>query len=90
MCLFSVNHVPIPLKRVTVKAQLLDAIAQVFISQSFINTESNPIEAIYEFPLDVNSAVFSFSVVMDGKEIEGVIKEKEQARNIYDDAIGRT
>jgi len=49
--------------------------------------EEDPIEAVYEFPLDSNAAVCSFIAEIDGKKVVGEVKEKEEAREVYDDAI---
>jgi hypothetical protein len=42
---------------------------------------------VYELPLDANSAVCSFVAEIDGTKVVGQVKEKKEAREIYDDAI---
>ena len=37
--------------------------------------------------MDDSAAVCSFEAVIDGKAIAGVVKENEEAKEIYDDAI---
>lgn len=49
--------------------------------------DSFPIEATYEFPLPEGAAVTAFIIEVDGKTIHSKIKEKEEAKEIYDDAI---
>jgi hypothetical protein len=62
--------------------------------------KKNPIEAVYEFPLDPKASVSGFWAEIDGNRIDGIIKvklhlnlraypiqEKEEAKNVYDDAI---
>jgi hypothetical protein len=41
----------------------------------------------YIFPVDDAAAVCSFEAVVNGVVIEGVVKENEEAKEIYDDAI---
>lgn len=51
------------------------------------NTSSIPIEAKYVFPLDENSTVCGFEAHINNKVIKGVVKEKEQAKKEYREAI---
>ena len=44
----------------------------------FKNTEANPIEAVYEFPIDDQSAVFHFEAEIDGRTIIAECQEKQQ------------
>ena len=48
---------------------------------------SQPIEAVYEFPLEANASVCGFVAEIDGQRIVGTLKEKETAREEYDEAI---
>lgn len=45
------------------------------------------IHYIYEFPLEEKAAVSDFYALVDGKKIQGKIKEKKKAQEEYDDAI---
>jgi hypothetical protein len=49
--------------------------------------ESNPIEAVYMFPIEEEAAVISFEAEIDNRKICTQVKEKEKARNEYDDAM---
>lgn len=42
---------------------------------------------MYEFPLDEKASVSKFWAEIDDQRIDGTVKEKEEAKNIYDDAI---
>eukprot|EP00163_Fabomonas_tropica_P003269 TRINITY_DN1275_c0_g1_i1.p2 TRINITY_DN1275_c0_g1~~TRINITY_DN1275_c0_g1_i1.p2 ORF type:complete len:276 (+),score=81.29 TRINITY_DN1275_c0_g1_i1:282-1109(+) len=81
--------VPVPLSSVNVEAQVCDMGALVEITQTYHNSESNPIEAVYKFPLDEKAAVCGFEAIIDGKRIVGQAKEKEEAFRTYDEAISR-
>jgi len=78
---------PIPLKEVSADVQIVDLCASVTIRQKFKNEESTPLEAVYRFALEENAAVSDFVAEIDGKKIRGTIKEKEEAKDTYDDAI---
>ena len=51
------------------------------------NTSAVPIEAKYVFPLDENCSVCGFEAHINNKIIKGVVKEKEQAKREYREAI---
>ncbi|XP_037037777.1 von Willebrand factor A domain-containing protein 5A-like isoform X2 [Bradysia coprophila] len=78
---------PIPLLSVYVTALVLHAVAQVEITQNYMNKEEQPIEAIYYFPIDPDGAVTNFRVELDDRMIKGVVKPKEEAQRTYDQAV---
>lgn len=53
----------------------------------FANETGSPMEAVFKF-LTTNEVMYAFEVVVGSKVIKGVCKEKAQARQEYDDAIG--
>eukprot|EP01114_Cavostelium_apophysatum_P024203 TRINITY_DN940_c0_g1_i3.p1 TRINITY_DN940_c0_g1~~TRINITY_DN940_c0_g1_i3.p1 ORF type:complete len:876 (-),score=276.34 TRINITY_DN940_c0_g1_i3:53-2680(-) len=78
---------PVPLTSTEAKVTIVDFTAQVCLIQTYRNVESDPIEATFEFPLDKNFTISSFAAIVEGKRIEGTCKEKEKAKDTYDDAI---
>jgi hypothetical protein len=46
------EQVSVPLTGVSVRANIIDLVAEVSIEQRYVNKENNPIEAVYKFPLD--------------------------------------
>lgn len=77
----------IPLEGVRVDARLDDRCARVTVVQSYRNTETIPVEAVYVFPLDEGAAVCGFEAVVDGHVVEGRVEEREAAFDAYDDAL---
>lgn len=77
----------IPLTGVIVEGKVSDFIAEVTIHQRYENVESFPIEATYEFPLSEGASVCAFYAMVNVKKLVGILKEKEQAKDEYDDAI---
>ncbi|MDH5387449.1 MAG: marine proteobacterial sortase target protein [Gammaproteobacteria bacterium] len=61
-------------------------IARATVKQQFRNTSSLWAEGLYVFPLPENAAVDRFKLIIDGRVIEGLIQEKEQARKTYETA----
>ena len=87
--LFTNAEVPIPLAGVSVDAEISKLCARVSIAQRFVNRESQPIEAVYVFPLDEGAAVCGFEAMIDGRLVVGEVKESEDAFRRYDDAMER-
>ena len=77
----------IPLIGVKASCLLLNTLAEVTITQRYKNTSSNPIQAIYVFPVDDEAAVSGFTAHLGQRTIRGVIKEKRQARQEYHAAL---
>ncbi len=49
--------------------------------------EKNPIECTFQFPLKSSTIVRKLIAQIDDRVIEAKIKEKEEAKDIYNDAI---
>jgi hypothetical protein len=77
----------IPLEGVRIEAEVRDFCARVTVDQRYRNTEAQPLEAVYVFPLDEGAAVCGFEAVIDGAHVVGRVKEREQAFAEYDDAL---
>ncbi|KAF4087248.1 hypothetical protein AMELA_G00093690 [Ameiurus melas] len=81
------NGQKLPLQAVHVRSKLMDLLSQVVIFQTYTNDSSVPIEAKYVFPLEETAAVCGFEAFINGKHVVGKVKEKEQARKEYKQAI---
>lgn len=77
----------LPLKHTDVDAYVTGYIARVNVTQHFTNPYKEPIEAVYVFPLPENAAVDAMTMKIGEKVIKGVIKKREEAREIYEQAI---
>ena len=87
--LFTADAAAIPLTGVSVEAEITSFCARVAVSQRYVNRESEPIEAVYVFPLDEGAAVCGFEAVINGTLVVGEVKEREDAFRMYDDAMER-
>nr|XP_047129288.1 protein mono-ADP-ribosyltransferase PARP4 isoform X3 [Hydra vulgaris] len=83
----SSTNQPVPLTAVHIRAKLQEFSSEVVVLQAYRNDSINPIEAKYVFPLESSAAVCSFEAFINGKHIVGKVKEKEQARKEYKEAI---
>ena len=77
----------LPLVAMDVRAEIAGLLATTRLRQSFENVLDEPIEATYVFPLPDRAGVTSFVAVLGGRRVEGVLKERQAARDEYDAAI---
>ncbi|GAA0931923.1 VIT domain-containing protein [Nonomuraea longicatena] len=77
----------LPLESVDVSAHLSGLVAGVEVAQEFTNPFEVSLEAVYVFPLPARAAVTAFRMEADDRVIEGVLKERGEARADYDRAL---
>lgn len=77
---------PMPLERTEVEASVQSFVASVAVKQRFGNPYATKIEAVYRFPLPEDAAVDRFVMHVGERRIHGIIKEKEEAQQIYERA----
>jgi len=75
-----------PLKNTSVKADISGFLARVTVTQEFENSFTEPIEAVYTFPLSQNSAVDDMTMKIGERTIRGKIMRREEARKVYEQA----
>ncbi|XP_073409222.1 von Willebrand factor A domain-containing protein 5A isoform X2 [Dendrobates tinctorius] len=78
---------PVPLKGISVDVQVKGFVADVSATLKYKNEEEKAVEAVFVFPMDEDSAVYSFEATVEGKTIVADLQEKEQAHKTYDEAI---
>lgn len=76
----------LPLKSTSVKSDIVGSIADVTISQVYVNTGKNPLEAIYTFPMSTRAAVYAMQMRIGDRRITAKIEEKKKARADYEKA----
>ncbi len=81
-----------PLKHTEVSAKIAGNLSRVQVTQSFENPFTDPLEAVYVFPLPDEAAVDDMEIKIGDRVIKGSIKKREEAKQIYEQAKrqGRT
>lgn len=77
------------LKQTIVDADISAVLARVRVRQVFQNPYPNRLEANYVFPLPENSAVDRYSFQIGDRVVRGVVRKREEARQIYQQARDR-
>jgi Ca-activated chloride channel family protein len=80
------KEIPLPLKHTDVDARVAGYIATVSVTQQYHNPYDEKIEAVYVFPLPQNAAVNEFVMTIGERRIRGIIREREEAEQIYAEA----
>src|SRR5262249_3894392 len=78
--------VSFPLQHTAVRARVGGMMAVYELEQTFENPFTEPIEAVYVFPLGADSAVSGYQIIIGERTIAGEIQTKENARQTYEEA----
>jgi len=76
----------LPLVQSKVDAVIRGPIAQLTLTQSYANPLTTPIDAVYVFPLPDDAAVGGMVLTTGDRRVRAVIKRRDEARAIYDQA----
>jgi len=77
----------LPLKAVSAVVNISGVIADVTIEQMYTNEGSKTLEATYVFPASTRAAVYGMSMTIGDRRVVAEIREKEEAREIYEEAV---
>ncbi|MBE9562260.1 MAG: VWA domain-containing protein, partial [Proteobacteria bacterium] len=75
-----------PLQHTDVKIEVSGFVASAVVTQQYQNSFEQSIEAVYTFPLPNDAAVDDMQMTIGKRVIKGLIKQKQEARKIYEDA----
>lgn len=77
----------LPLEEIDVRAAITGLAVRTELTQVFHNPFPEPLEASYIFPLPDRSAVTALRMEAGDRVVEGVLKERAEARADYDTAV---
>src|SRR5215212_5487411 len=77
----------LPLAAIDVTADVTGLVYRVELTQEFVNTHTQPLEATYVFPLPDRAAVTGMRMIAADRVVEATLQERAQARESYDRAI---
>lgn len=77
---------PAVLMASALEIDVLGTAAEVRLTQTFTNTDVHWAEAVYALPLPDEAAVHGLVMTVDGRRIIGVVREKQEARIVYQQA----
>ncbi len=80
------RYVEAPLVAADVKMDIAGPVIRTRLTQRFTNPTDKWVEGVYAFPLPEDAAVDTLKIVIGDRFIEGDIKERQEARQIYEEA----
>jgi Ca-activated chloride channel family protein len=79
-------YLPAPRVAADINVDVSGPVARTHVTQRFENPADGWVEGVYVFPLPENAAVDTLKLVIGDRFIEGQVKERQEARRIYDTA----
>jgi len=80
------RYIKAPMVSTNVKMKIAGPVIRTTLSQTFENNSDDWVEGVYVFPLPEKAAVDRLRIVVGGRLIEGQVKEKKRAKQIYETA----
>jgi Ca-activated chloride channel homolog len=81
------HRVLVPLRSIEYHAEIVDTIVLMSLTQQYFNPTDKFLEVEYRFPVPPEACIYRFAATFAKTRIEGVVKEKEEARKEYEEAI---
>jgi Ca-activated chloride channel family protein len=85
----SVNGERIALQSVHVGGQLDGLLLSTTIRQEYHNDTGKNLEIVYTFPLGWETTLLGMDVELGGKRLQGVVIERKEAEEKYEEALGK-
>ncbi|MDR0390529.1 MAG: VWA domain-containing protein [Planctomycetaceae bacterium] len=77
------------IKALEVNTNINGQIAEVNVTQTFINTGKNQLEVSFVFPLPYDGAINSMTLLVNGKEFNAKLLDAKEARKTYEAIVRR-
>ncbi len=81
--------IPLPRGETEVELAVTGVMVHGTVTQTFLNSSSEPIEVLYTFPLPDRAAVYAMEMRIGERRIVADVAEREQAKEIYETAKER-
>jgi len=75
------------IKELDYQAKVVDQVAQVAVTQSFVNTGSRQMEVSFVFPIPYEGAIERMTFMVDGKEYDAKLLPAKEARDIFESHV---
>jgi Ca-activated chloride channel family protein len=73
----------VPLVHTDAALDVRGLVASATVTQQYVNSSTEPIEAVYVFPLPHDAAVYDMEIRVGNRMIHSVVKEREEAKKTY-------
>ena len=76
----------VPLKHIDYQLEIVNSLLHVTLVQRYDNPTDKFLEVDYSFPISPEASIYKFIAQFGDVTIEGVVKEKEEAKKEYEQA----
>jgi Ca-activated chloride channel family protein len=76
----------VPLVHTDAAVDVRGLVAAAVVTQQYVNSSTEPIEAVYAFPLPHDAAVYDMEIRIGDRVIRSQIREREEAKRVYEAA----
>ena len=77
----------LPLRSLAVEGDINGYVVGLSIKLIYDNDNTGPVEVTFRMPLEEKYVLTNLTALIDGKRIKADVREKEEAKVVYDDAI---
>ena len=84
---YGIEQTNMPLDSISIQTNIYGLLAHFEAAFSYTNSSKDPIEVEFKHPLHSDSVLVGIEAVIDGKRMKGIVKEKEEAKAVYEDAV---
>ncbi|HME13304.1 MAG TPA: marine proteobacterial sortase target protein [Candidatus Acidoferrum sp.] len=82
----SSEYEALPLAHTDVALDVRGLVVAATVTQQYVNSAQEPLEAVYVFPLPHDAAVYDMEIRVGNRVIRSVIREREEAKRVYNAA----
>ena len=79
----------LPLTSATYNVDICNGLSEVTLVQQYFNPTEKMLEISYRFPISPSICLHNFTATFDKKRIQGLVKEKEEAKKEYTQAVSQ-
>ena len=80
------EYLPLALVHTDAALEVRGLVVSATVTQQYVNSTTAPLEAVYVFPLPHDAAVYDMEIHIGNRVIRSVIREREEAKRIYNAA----
>ena len=80
------KYAEVPLVHTDAVLDVRGLVAAATVTQQYVNSESEAVEAVYVFPLPQDAGVYDLEIRIGNRVIRSEIHERQEAKRIYDEA----
>ncbi len=79
----------LPVKSIKLDTKIENQVATTHVEQVFRNDTPYTLEGTYFFPIPETASIVEFAIWENGKKLVGEVRNREEARRIYDEIVRR-